>query len=134
MSLKWQKLKVLIAEDEEDLRNTIVMVFQRKGAQVFSACNGYEALEILNKEEINIVVSDVRMPKCDGVELLKTIRATHPDVPVVFLATGFADITEKLAKEYGAEDLIQKPFSISMLFSVIEKAVESNAYFNQFAA
>jgi DNA-binding NtrC family response regulator len=119
--LDWSKYKVLVVEDEEDLRNILCMFFKRrKAAKVMSACNGEEALKIVEGESVDLVLSDVRMPGTDGVWLLDKLRQRNPEIPVVFLATGFADLSESEAKARGALGLIPKPFSVTVLFKILE--------------
>lgn len=119
-TLDWSLLNLLVVEDEKDLRDLIALLFRKKGCQVFTAGNGHEGFSIVQSEKIDLVISDVRMPEEDGVQMLKKIRARDPDLPIVFLATGFADIDRKTAKELGAADLIHKPFRISALMEAIE--------------
>jgi CheY-like chemotaxis protein len=129
--VKWDEVNVLVAEDEEDLREILVHVFENEGSHVHSAKDGKEACHILTNHPIDVVLSDVRMPKCDGIQLLEAIRKVNPDNPVVFLATGFADLNEEQAIEKGAASLITKPFSIEDLFSVLESHLLKNANFKK---
>ncbi len=117
----WKEMRILIAEDEPDLREILATIFECEGSQVVCAEDGVEALRIINSQPIDLVVSDIRMPKCDGIQLLENLRQKSPDQPIVFLATGFADITREIAKEKGAADLINKPFAVPDLLSMIEK-------------
>ena len=127
--INWPEVNILVAEDEEDLREILVNVFECEGSKVHSAKDGVEAVEIMKKHPIDVVISDIRMPKCDGIQLLEKIRAKNPDVPIVFLATGFYDINEKQAKEKGAASLIYKPYTIQDLFAVLEENLSHNEKF-----
>ena len=118
--VNWPQVNILVAEDEDDLREILVSIFESEGSQVYAARDGNEAVEIINQHPVDIVVSDIRMPNCDGVKLLEAIRARNPEIPLVFLATGFADINEQEAKKKGAEELIRKPYTIPDLMATIE--------------
>lgn len=121
--LEWQNLTVLVVEDEVDLRETLVMLFSMKTNQVFQAGDGRQALDLLQKQKVDLIFSDIKMPVCDGVEMLKEVRARDPKLPVVFLATGFADIDAEEAKKRGAAGLLRKPFTIQDLFAAVESAL-----------
>lgn len=118
--VNWPQVNILVAEDEDDLRELLVSIFEYEGSHVHSAKDGHEAVDIINRHPIDLVVSDIRMPNCDGIELLETIKKRNPSNPLVFLATGFADIDQKRAKEKGAEGLIFKPFSVPDLLAMLE--------------
>jgi len=129
--IKWDQLQILVVEDEPDLREILVMVFEQEGSQVFSAKDGSEALKIMQTENPDFVLSDVRMPKVDGIQFLETIRKRHPSQPPIFLATGFADIDEPQALRKGAVSLIAKPFNINDLFALIEDKLMGRADFSK---
>lgn len=122
MSLNWEKISFLIAEDEPDLREVMVNVFEAQGCQVHSAADGFEALEVLKKTRIDVIISDVRMPRCDGVQLLDSIQKLElKDKPLIFLVTGYADISESEAIKKGASRLLHKPFNIPDILALVEK-------------
>jgi DNA-binding response OmpR family regulator len=72
--INWETISILVVEDEEELRNILCMFFKRRKAKVFSASNGEIAFEIVNREKIDVVLSDVRMPGTDGIWLLNKLR------------------------------------------------------------
>lgn len=111
---------VLIVDDDDLLREAIAHDFQRKKYRVLLASNGTEAFEIANKEKIDIVLSDVRMPHGDGVELLRKIRNLHNETPVVFLITGFTDLSVEDAYHHGAAAVIAKPFDRKTLYDAVD--------------
>jgi DNA-binding response OmpR family regulator len=122
-SIDWKELRILVVEDEEELRDVLCNFIRKRGASVFSACNGIEGFAVIEQQNIDIVISDVQMPHCSGVELVEKIRKIHPRVPVVFLTTGFADINEKDALASGASALIQKPFKMASLVPLVESVL-----------
>lgn len=103
---------LLIVEDEVDLREPLVSEFEHLGCKVFQASNGVKAFEIVSQESVDLVISDIRMPGGDGIELLKKIRERTQDVPVVMLITGFSDISLEESYELGAEAVLSKPFDL----------------------
>ncbi len=115
---------LLIVDDEPGMRQLLSHVFGRAGHAVRAAENGTKALELLRKEPADLVVSDVKMPDMDGIELLRRLRETQPDAAVV-LMTAFATVeTAREAFKLGADDFIQKPFDVDELKLIAEKALE----------
>ncbi|MBY0470253.1 response regulator [bacterium] len=120
-----QEKNILIVDDDETLRDTLVFDFKRKGFNVYSAENGSKALEIVRSAQIHLVLSDIRMPGGDGISLLETLRKIDPNIPVVIFLTGFAEITEEDCIKKGAKKVIPKPFDRKQLFSSVMEALAS---------
>ena len=114
--------KILIVDDEALLREVMVEFFNLEGAQVLEAENGTVGFKKLLENEVNIVISDVRMPEGDGLSLLKQIKATDFGYnPLVFLYSGHADtLTLDSVKALGATGYFIKPFSVRDLIKVLE--------------
>lgn len=110
---------VLYAEDDEYVRKAITKGLEEIFACVYSVNNGQDALNMLNKHKIDIVVSDIHMPKMDGVELIKRIRKENKLLPIV-ITTGF-DEFEKIYENVYNVDTLTKPYSI---FDIIKKVNE----------
>lgn len=119
-------INILVVEDDSDLREVLSEFMARKVKNVFSAANGQEAMEVINSQKIDIVLSDVQMPVMDGIELLESIMAKSGHQPKVLLATGHSSITEAEAISKGAKMLINKPFSFDMLENIIKGLVADN--------
>src|SRR5215472_16803315 len=100
---------VLLVEDEPFLREIMGAWLERVAGRVFCAADGRAAMKILAANNINLVISDVRMPVMDGVELLKWIEARPAPRPCVILVTGFSDRTLREAFHMGAETILEKP-------------------------
>jgi len=112
-------LKVLIIEDHPDQRDLLAIVLQREGYQVVTAANGIEALEQLERESVQIILSDIMMPKMDGFELIKNIRS-NPALKAIYVILITARIQEGdrvRGLDLGADDYITKPFSFSELLA-----------------
>lgn len=121
MKFDFSDLAVLIVDDEAALRDMLVEDFELMGAKVYSADNGLAALEVLASERIDLIISDVKMPELDGLELLKRVRAIDPRIPVVILVTGFAECTVERAVELGAMMLFPKPIPRKAFLSYIKE-------------
>jgi CheY-like chemotaxis protein len=114
-------IRVLVVDDETDLRDILQEEFEALGAKVVTANNGKEAFELVKKNELDFVVTDVRMPVGDGVELLDNIRAHNRTIPVVIFLTGFSDLTNDIAFHKGAAAIFSKPFDIEAVAETISK-------------
>lgn len=113
-------VRVLVVEDDADLRSMLVEALQHFGATTRQAESGSSALKILERpeNEFDIVMSDVRMPDGDGIFLLKNFRKLNSKTPFVFL-TGFSDLTEVEAKNLGAQVMLSKPINLRNLRAVL---------------
>jgi len=117
--------RILIVDDDQSLREFLEILFAKEGYRISSAGTGQEALHVLDREEVSLVLSDVRMPGMDGVTLLKEIKGRHPDIPVI-LITAFASLDSAVAAmKEGAWDYLTKPFQIDEIREVVQQAIES---------
>ena len=116
--------RILVVDDEEQMRDLLVKVLERKGYQVSVCGNGADALAFLEREPVDLVVTDVRMPGLSGMEALRAIKELNPDI-VVIIMTAFGSIDQAVqAVKEGAYDYINKPFKIDEMLLTIEKALE----------
>ncbi|MBA3247610.1 MAG: sigma-54-dependent Fis family transcriptional regulator, partial [Pyrinomonadaceae bacterium] len=119
--------KILIADDEQGIRQVLSLIFKREGHNVRAVENGRKALELLREEAADLIVSDVRMPDMGGIELLRAARELSPEVAVVMM-TAFATVeTAREAFKLGADDFIQKPFDVDELKVLVAKVLEKQA-------
>src|SRR3569832_2264494 len=81
----------VVADDEPRLRQVLVRLMSSEGFTCFEAPSGVESLELLSKYPVTVLLTDLRMPKMDGIELLQRVRANHPDVSAI-LITAVADV------------------------------------------
>ena len=115
---------ILIVDDEQSYRQLLTLVFQADGHSIRTASNGQEAIELLQEEPADVIISDVRMPDMNGIELLSSVRTSFPDAGVV-LMTAFASVeTARDAFKLGADDFIQKPFDVEELKLIVRKTLE----------
>jgi len=115
--------QILVVDDEPLMCRSLSEVIHRAGYEVFTANNGYEALEFIQQESISVIITDMNMPKMDGIEVLRQAKAIVPNVAVI-MVTGYATVDSAVeAMKYGALDYITKPFSPSRINALIEKAI-----------
>lgn len=118
---------ILLVDDHKTFRDSLAKVLNGEGYRVFAATDGEEALDILRQEHINLILSDLKMPKMDGVELLRVAKTLHPEVEVI-LITGFGTVdTAVTAMKDGAFDYIQKPFKPRDIIKLVRKALEKQS-------
>ena len=111
--------KIVIAEDEPDIRDLITFTLQFAGHEVIPTANGAEAVEAVRREIPDIVLMDVRMPRLTGYEACRQLKAdaATKDIPVVFLSAKGQEAEVKEGLEAGAVDYILKPFAPDRLTS-----------------
>lgn len=122
---------LLIVDDEQSYRQLLTLVFQGDGHDIRTASNGREALQMLEKSPADIIISDVKMPDMDGIEMLRAVRETQPDLGVI-LMTAFASVeTAREAFKLGADDFIQKPFDVEELKLIVKKTLEKQVLISE---
>jgi len=116
--------KILVVDDEQSLRDVLSIMLKRAGYAVTSAVDGEEAIELLNKEIFDLVITDLRMPKIDGMEVLKAVKSASPET-VVLIITAFASADSAVeAMKQGAYDYLTKPFQVDEVQLIIRNALE----------
>ncbi|MHB8483169.1 MAG: sigma-54-dependent transcriptional regulator [Nitrospiria bacterium] len=115
--------KILIAEDKESMRKMLVEVFSEKGYALTECQDGKEAVERIEEEFFDIILTDLKMPKKDGLEVLKASREKSPDTPVIMMSA-FGTVENAVeAMRMGAFDYVLKPFSLNEIEIKVEKAL-----------
>jgi len=115
---------ILVVDDEGAIRYSISKTLQRVGYQVHTAASGEEALEMMQHQEYDVVLTDIRMPGLTGVELLSQIKQTAPDA-VVILLTGYASLETAIESlRLGAHDYLVKPSSSQNIRQSVAEGVE----------
>src|SRR6056297_2293431 len=114
---------ILIVDDDQDFLDLIRFEVKQLGWDVIGVDNGYEALQILREEDVDVVLTDIAMPDMDGYELYKQIRNFNDEIPIIMM-TGFGyDPNHVLvkAKQSGLQDILFKPFEIDDLEDILEQ-------------
>src|SRR6476620_5764068 len=108
--------RVLLAEDETDLRKMMKILLELHGYDVIEAADGYEAVEKAVEEEPDLILMDIAMPVMDGIDSTRTIRRHEGlrNVPIVAV-TAYGDFYSQRARKAGCDDVIQKPIDFSRL-------------------
>lgn len=118
--------RVLIAEDEPDIRNLVVFSLQYAGYEVIEALNGEEAIKLAAREQPDLILLDVRMPRMNGYEACSVLKAQESTrkIPVVFLSARGQETEIKHGLELGAEEYILKPFAPDELYQRVGGILE----------
>ena len=116
------KISILIVDDEEMMRNLLSKILSKEGYQINTAADGYEGLDILRSRAVDLVITDMKMPRMDGYELLKIVKSEFPTAGVIVM-TAYGDAyTVKDALLLGADEYITKPFKSYEISLVVERA------------
>jgi DNA-binding NtrC family response regulator len=117
-------MRVMIVDDEEVLRDVLEVLLRREGFDVVLAASGEEALNLLDTEEVDLVILDVMLPGISGIDTLRAVRISNPNLPVVVI-TAFSSIDGAIeAMKFGAFHYIPKPFKNEEVVLTVNKALE----------
>lgn len=118
---------ILVVDDELLIRDLLYDFFAGQGWQIAIADTGEKALGILKEKEIDLVLTDLKMPQMDGLDLARLVREEHPDMPVVIM-TGFPSVESAVAAlRSKISDYVTKPFNINELFKIIKSHLDKDA-------
>lgn len=118
--------RILVVDDEESVRKILGIQLRRQGHETIEAPDGPEALEFLKAHEFQAVITDLKMPKMDGLELLQRIRKFYPQIPVVMITAHGTIDTAVEAMKRGAFDYVTKPFDQGEFLKIIDRAIRSS--------
>lgn len=100
---------ILVVEDEAGIRETVNVFLKNQGYRVYSACNGKEGLEMIEKYDIHLAIVDIMMPVMDGITMVMKLRENY-DFPIIFLSAKSEDIDKITGLNIGGDDYVTKPF------------------------
>lgn len=119
---------ILIVDDEEIARSNMEHILKKDGYTCHSANNGLEALAVLGREEIDLVITDLKMERMDGLELLQQINRISPEIPVI-MVTGFATVSSAVeALKKGAAHYLGKPVNLDELRKTVKEVLEKKLF------
>lgn len=119
-----EQIRILIVDDEAVIRDGLKRILNRERFMVETCASGYRAIELLNEQEFDLIVTDLKMPGMNGIEVLKAVATLQPGVPVIMI-TGYATVeTAVEAMKNGAVDYITKPFAPEQFLEKVEHALE----------
>jgi two-component system response regulator AtoC len=114
--------RILVADDEPNLRRVLTAILRREGYDVVQAADGAEAIDLLS-DPVDVVITDLKMPRVDGMEVLRHASSNLPHVPVIMI-TAFGTVDNAVAAvKAGAFDYIEKPFEQEQIRQIVNKAV-----------
>lgn len=111
--------KILVADDEMAIRLLYSEELKEEGYEVFTASNGREALEIVEKEPLDLVILDIKMPEMDGIEALRQIKEKKPDLPVL-LSTAYGEYKQDFAT-WASDDYLVKSSDLDDLKNAVKR-------------
>jgi DNA-binding response OmpR family regulator len=114
------KAKILIAEDDANIRLGLVATLESDGYAVVAASDGAQALRMFPQEKFDLVVLDIMMPKASGYDVCRELRARGTRVPVLFLTAKGEEIDKVVGLKLGADDYVTKPFGVHELLARVE--------------
>ena len=118
------KQSILVVDDEAKMRRLLEIMLTQMDYEVLQAADGIEALEVLAEQAIDLVITDLRMPRLDGIGLLKELREQQNDIPVI-VVTAYGTVESAVdAMKYGASDYIVRPFEIDAVEAAVQRALK----------
>ena len=123
-----ERYRILIVEDDEQIRDGIEIYLRSQGYEVFKAVDGVEGLEVLGKEEIHLAIIDVMMPRMDGIRMVMELRKNY-DFPVIMLSAKSEEVDKIMGLNMGADDYVTKPFQPMELLARVNSHLRRYARF-----
>lgn len=115
-------MKILLVDDQETNRRTLGLLLEREQYQIFFASNGIEALHLINNQSIDLIITDLKMPRMNGIDLLREVKIRFPQIEVI-VTTAYGTVdTAVEAMKLGAWDFITKPIRSKEILPIIERA------------
>jgi DNA-binding NtrC family response regulator len=116
--------KILVIDDEKSILDLLSVVFQKEGYLVETSLSATRAVDLIGRKDFDLIISDIKMPKMNGMELLKYVREHRPDIPVIMI-TAFGTIKQAVeALKAGAMDYVVKPFDVEELKIIVAQGLE----------
>lgn len=125
--------KILVCDDDREIVEAIEIYLSQEGYQILKAYDGIEALEILEKEEVNLLIIDVMMPRLDGIRATLKIREKN-SLPIIILSAKSEDTDKILGLNIGADDYVTKPFNPLELVARVKSQLRRRAWRNSTGA
>lgn len=116
--------RILLVDDEQGILNTLTILLKSEGFETTAALGAEKALQILMEQEFDLMISDIRMAPMNGMELLRIVHDTYPNMAVIML-TAYGQVDSAIeADQLGASAYVKKPFRTEELLMAIEKALD----------
>ena len=128
-------MKILLVDDHKIIRNILgTFLNQKLDAEIVQGNNGIEGINLFNKEEFDLVIADINMPRMDGIEMVKEIRQVSTDTPIIALSMMDDSVSIKKMLKAGASGYVLKEGDTSELLKAIEKVMAGEAYYSKAVA
>ncbi|MEK7205726.1 MAG: response regulator, partial [candidate division NC10 bacterium] len=115
--------RILVVDDEESMREFLRILLEKAGHQVTTAGDGAAALALATKQDMDLIISDIKMPRLDGVGLLAGLRQHGLEIPMIMMTAYASSDSAIQAMKHGAFDYITKPFKVDEVRLVIQRAL-----------
>lgn len=106
-----QKYRILIVEDDKEIREGVEIYLKNQGYEVYQAANGKEGLQIVESTDLHLAIVDIMMPVMDGITMLMQMRAKDIEIPVIMLSAKSEEVDKIMGLNMGADDYVTKPFT-----------------------
>lgn len=121
---------ILVVDDDKDIVQMIEVYLQQEGYKVVKAYDGKQALQLFLEHDIELAILDIMMPIMDGIEVCRRIRENN-NIPVMFLSAKSTDVDKVIGLSTGADDYMEKPFSVIELIARVKAQLRRYTYLNQ---
>jgi DNA-binding response OmpR family regulator len=114
---------ILVAEDDKNIAKLIKEIIERKGNSAVIALDGDEAFKVFNSVKFDLIITDLKMPKIDGMNLIKLVRERNKDIPIIIITAYGSEKNRALAENFGVTRILSKPCSIIEITQAIEHSL-----------
>lgn len=121
--------KILIVDDDKEIINLVEFCLKNEGYDILKAYNGNEALGLLEKNNIQLIILDIMMPELDGMEVCRRVRTTK-NIPIIILSAKASELDKVIGLSTGADDYVTKPFSTVELIARVKAQLRRYVYLN----
>ncbi len=115
---------ILVADDDRTVANLIREIIERRGSNALVAYDGEQALKIFNNFKVDLIITDLKMPHVDGMNLIKTVRELNPEIPIIVITGYGSDQNYSLSQTYGVTNFLSKPCSVLDISRAIDSALK----------
>ncbi|MBD3401832.1 response regulator [candidate division GN15 bacterium] len=115
-------ITILVVDDEQMMRDLLTKILSRDGYRILTAEDGQAALEMLDQHQIDLIISDMKMPRLNGFELLKIVKKDYPTIGMIMMTAYGDTYTVKDALLLGADEYLTKPFKSFEVSLIVERA------------
>ncbi|MCK4924022.1 MAG: response regulator [Spirochaetes bacterium] len=115
---------ILIADDDRTIAHLIKEIIERRGATALVAYDGEQAFKIFNNFKVDLIITDLKMPNVDGMSLIRMIRESNTDIPIIIITGYGSDRNYALAQNYGVTNFLSKPCSVIDISRAIDSALD----------